>query len=108
MASDPQYVDPIFAYGHSGDPATTGCAITGGAFYNPTTVQFPDEYKGDYFFTDLCGGWIRKFDPSTGEASSFASGIERPIDLEVSKAGELYYLSRGATGLVGKIGHAGT
>src|SRR3712207_7393697 len=31
-------------------------------------------------------------------ASGFASGIERPIDLEVSKAGELYYLSQGTTG----------
>src|SRR5829696_4818416 len=29
--SDPQYVEPIFAYGHGGDPATTGCAITGGS-----------------------------------------------------------------------------
>jgi glucose/arabinose dehydrogenase len=30
--SNPQYVDPNFAYGHDGDPATTGCAITGGTF----------------------------------------------------------------------------
>src|SRR5215212_8396287 len=42
VANDPKYVDPIFAYGHAGsDPATTGCSITGGVFYNPTTVQFP-------------------------------------------------------------------
>jgi glucose/arabinose dehydrogenase len=27
--SDPRYVTPLFAYGHGGDPATTGCAITG-------------------------------------------------------------------------------
>jgi glucose/arabinose dehydrogenase len=102
-ANDPPYVDPIFAYpyGQGGD-----CSITGGAFYNPTTLQFPPEYEGDYFFAEFCGGWIRKFEPSTGEASSFAIGIERPIDLEVSKAGELYYLSRGTTGLVGKIGYA--
>ena len=40
-------------------------------------------------------------------ASGFASGIERPIDLEVSKAGELYYLSQGTTGMVGKIGYVG-
>jgi glucose/arabinose dehydrogenase len=107
VANDPQYVDPIFAYGHGGDPATTGCAITGGAFYNPTTVQFPPEYEGDYFFADFCSGWIRKFDPLTGEASGFASGVDSPIDLEVSQAGELYYLSRGA-GLMGKIGYAGS
>ena len=106
-ANDPPYVDPIFAYGHDGDPATTGCAITGGAFYNPTTLLFPTGYEGDYFFADFCGGWIRSLDPATGQASGFATGLEKPIDLEVSKAGELYYLSRDTTGLVGKIGYAG-
>jgi glucose/arabinose dehydrogenase len=34
MANDPPYEDPIFAYGH-GSTDTTGCAITGGVFYNP-------------------------------------------------------------------------
>jgi glucose/arabinose dehydrogenase len=105
--SAPQYVEPIFAYGHGGDPATTGCAITGGVFY-PTTRQFPSGYVGDYFFADLCSGWIRSFDPSTRVASDFASGIEGPVDLEVSKEGELYYLSTGAPGLVGKIRYAGS
>jgi len=110
--NDPQYVDPIFAYGHAGsDPATTGCSITGGAFYNPTTLQFPPEYEGDYFFADFCGGWIRSFDPSSQEASGFAIGIEgRPVDLEVSKEGELFYLSRGRSstpGTVIKIRYAG-
>jgi glucose/arabinose dehydrogenase len=110
--NDPQYVDPVFAYGHAGsDPATTGCSITGGVFYNPTTVQFPSGYVGDYFFADFCGGWIRSFDPSSQEASGFAIGIDgRPVDLEVSKEGELYYLSRGRSstpGTVIKIRYAG-
>jgi glucose/arabinose dehydrogenase len=35
VANDPPFVDPIFAYGHGGDPTTTGCAITGGTFYPP-------------------------------------------------------------------------
>jgi glucose/arabinose dehydrogenase len=107
--SDPQYVEPIFAYGHGGDPATTGCAITGGVFY-PTTRQFPSGYVGDYFFADLCSGWIRSFDPSTRVASDFASGIEGPVDLEVSKEGELYYLSRGNSstpGSASKIRYSG-
>jgi glucose/arabinose dehydrogenase len=100
------YVDPIFAYAHDGDPATTGCAITGGTFYNPPTMQFPSAYAGDYFFADFCSGWIRTRD-SGGSVTGFASGLERPIDLEVSKAGELYYLSRSSTGIVGKIGYSG-
>jgi glucose/arabinose dehydrogenase len=110
VANDPPYVNPIFAYGHGGDPATTGCSITGGAFYNPTTTLFPPEYEGGHFFAEFCGGWIRSLDPATGKASGFASGLERPVDLEVSKNGELYYLARGSTGsqaLVGKIGYAG-
>jgi hypothetical protein len=65
---------------------------------------------GDYFFADFCSGWIGSFDPSTGEASDFASGIVRPVDLEVSKNGELYYLSRGNSstpGSVSKIRYSG-
>lgn len=105
--SDPQYVDPIFSYGHDGDPATTGCAITGGAFYNPTTVQFPSSYVGDYFFADLCNGWIRKYDPATDSATGFATGLSSPVDLEVSKDGKLYYLTRGSPASVGEIRYTG-
>jgi glucose/arabinose dehydrogenase len=100
-ANDPPYVDPIFAYGH-GSTGTTGCAITGGTFYNPPTVDFPAQYVGDYFFADFCNGWIRVRN-SDGTVSGFATGLERPIDLEVSQAGELYYLSRSSTGIVDKI-----
>jgi hypothetical protein len=64
-----------------------------------------------WIFADFCGGWIRSFDPSTQEASGFAIGIEgRPVDLEVSKEGELYYLSRGRSsspGTVIKIRYSG-
>jgi glucose/arabinose dehydrogenase len=105
VANDPQYVDPIFAHAYWQDGA---CSITGGTFYNLTTLQFPQEYKGKYFFADFCGGWIKKFEPSTGQVSSFAMGIVRPIDLEVSNAGELYYLSRDSTGMVRKIGYGGS
>ena len=114
-AGDPAYTDPIFAYPHDGvEPAITGCAITGGTFYEPTeptSVQFPTEYKGDYFFADFCGGWIKTRDADTGGVSGFATGLVRPIDLEVNKAGELYYLAKGSTAstaYVSKIGHAGT
>jgi glucose/arabinose dehydrogenase len=99
------YTAPVHEYGHVGTD-TTGCSITGGAFYNPTTILFPSGYVGDYFFADLCSGWIRTYDPSTGAASGFATGLETPIDLEVSKAGQLYYLTRGSPASVGKIGYA--
>jgi glucose/arabinose dehydrogenase len=104
--SDAKYTPPIFAYGH-GSTNTTGCSITGGVFYNPATVQFPSGYVGDYFFADFCNGWIRRYDPATDTASGFATGLGSVVDLEVSKGGELYYLSRGSPGLVGKIRYAG-
>lgn len=101
------YTPPTFEYQH-GNTGTTGCAIAGGAFYNPVNVQFPPEYEGDYFFADLCSGWIRRFDydPSAGnhvEVSEFATGIPNPVDLQVGSDGALYYLARGGGGFVGKI-----
>ena len=93
--NDPAFRSPLFAYGH-GSSGTTGCAIAGGAFYNPTTVQFPASYVGKYFFADLCSGWIRLFDPAAGTASAFASGISQPVDLKVATDGSLYYLSIGS------------
>ncbi len=97
---NPSFRDPIFAY--QNDAST--CAITGGAFYNPTINQFPAQFVGNYFFADFCGGWIRRLDPSNGNAvSDFATGISLPVDLKVSPDGFLYYLARGA-GAVGRIG----
>ena len=88
--------DPLFQYSH-GSSATTGCAIAGGAFYNPTTAQFGAGYVGKYFFADLCSGWIRLMDPSNNTATGFASGISSPVDLAVASDGSLYYLARGSS-----------
>lgn len=87
--------DPLLQYGH-GSSATTGCAITGGAFYNPTTGNFPNDYVGKYFYAEFCTGWIRRFDPATGTSVPFATGISSPVDLIVTADGSLYYLARGA------------
>ncbi len=104
--ADTIFTDPMFAYGHTGATNLTGCAITGGAFYNPTSVLFPASYVGEYFFADYCNGWIRKFHPTDSTAADFASGISSPVDLKVSTDGSLYYLARGSgstTGIVYKI-----
>ena len=42
---NPNFRDPIFYYGH-GSSSTTGCAIVGGAFYNPRVLQFPSSFAG--------------------------------------------------------------
>ena len=93
--SNPSFRAPLFYYGHGTSP-TTGCAITGGTFYNPASNQFPASYVGDYFFADLCSGWIRRFDIATGGVTAFASGISSPVDLDIGADGSLYYLARGA------------
>jgi glucose/arabinose dehydrogenase len=87
--------DPLFQYAH-GSSSTQGCAIVGGGFYNPSTVQFPASYVGKYFFADLCTGWIRLFDPSNNTATDFATGISSPVDVKVANDGSLYYLAIGS------------
>jgi glucose/arabinose dehydrogenase len=94
--------DPLFQYGH-GTSGTTGCAIVGGAFYNPPLNQFPASFFGKYFFGDLCSGWIRLFDPSTGMASGFATGISTLVDLQIGPDGCLYYLAQGNGGQVFRV-----
>lgn len=106
VTSNPSFRSPLFVYGHGNGP-TTGCAIAGGAFYNPTSVQFPASFVGKYFFADLCSGWIRVFDPGTGTAAGFATGINNPVDLKVTADGSLYYLSIGA-GSVFRVQFSGT
>jgi glucose/arabinose dehydrogenase len=88
----PTFRAPLFTYANGG----SDCAITGGAFYNPPVTQFPTDYVGDYFFADFCGGWIRRYDPSSGAVTPFATGISSPVDLKVGPDGSLYYLARGS------------
>lgn len=83
---------PINAYQHSG----SACAITGGAFYRPTTGNFPTEYTGRYFFGDYCGGYIRMLTPPNYSSSAaFATGISSLVDILAHPDGSLYYLARG-------------
>lgn len=90
--------NPVYPYSSASGP---NCAITGGAFYNPTTATFPAQYLGKYFFADFCGGWIKTIDPLSpppvnGNAPDFATGISLPVDIQVANDGSLYYLARGS------------
>ncbi len=98
----PQFIPPIFAYRH-GSTGTTGCSITGGEFYRPQRRNFPRSFVGDYFFADLCGGWVRRYDPRTDRATRFATGLGNPVDLEVGRRGALYVLLFGSPGRVVQI-----
>jgi glucose/arabinose dehydrogenase len=101
--TNPSFRSPLFSYGH-GNGSTTGCAITGGTFYNPPVNQFPSEYVGHYFFADFCSGWIRKLNPADNSVTNFATGIASPVDLQTGPEGNLYYLARGS-GSVFKINY---
>jgi glucose/arabinose dehydrogenase len=72
------------------------CAIIGGAFYNPTTANFPSSYVGQYFFGDYCAGWIRRIDPSSKAVTGFLTGLgsNNLVDIKVANDGSLYYLGR--------------
>jgi glucose/arabinose dehydrogenase len=90
---DPRYISPLYTYMHSYSTAPFACAITGGTFYNPSTVQFPGSYLGKYFFQDFCGGWVHMLDPATGTAVDFASGYVSPVDIQTGPDGGLYVLT---------------
>ena len=91
--NDSRFMAPIYAYTQA---ATGGCAVVGGAFYPLLSSQFPDEYAGDYFFADLCAGWIGHYDFATGSASlNFATAVGTPVDLALAPEGGLYCLERG-------------
>jgi glucose/arabinose dehydrogenase len=105
--SFPSFTNPLYTYRHSGT-APTGCAVTGGTFYNPSVATFPTAYVGKYFFADYCSGWIYYVDPSSPTSpTQFANAISSPVDLKVGPDGALYYLARGA-GSVGKIATSGS
>lgn len=92
----PPFRNPLYGYQHStGTP--TGCAIVGGAFYNSATGHYPADFAGDYFYADLCGGWVWRYDNAAGTATEFITGISSPVDLKIGpQDGDLYYLAIGS------------
>lgn len=95
FGSSSSYSDPVYAYSHGAGDGK-GCAITGGAFYEPVLTPYPGEYYGKYFFQDYCNGWINYIDlTSTPIVAPFATGLgSYCLGLTVGNDGNLYYLSR--------------
>ncbi|MFT3911941.1 MAG: PQQ-dependent sugar dehydrogenase [Ferruginibacter sp.] len=95
-SSNPAYTNPVYYYGH-GSGADLGCAITGGAFFNPVATTYPASYIGKYFFIDFCGNWMNALtlSGSTGTSAHFGSGIAgSPVSVITGLDGNLYFLSR--------------
>ena len=76
--TDPGHRGPLFAYGH-GSRRTTGCAITGGAFYNPATQQFPADVRRATTSspTSAAAGSAASI-PAPAPPPAFATGIAEP------------------------------
>ena len=81
---------PLYTYSHA-----EGNTVIGGSFYNAT--QYPQQYRGNFFFADYSNGFIRRmtFDANgnlTG-VLPFATGVDSPVSLELGPDGMLYYIS---------------
>lgn len=86
--SDPRFRGPIHYY--------PTASIVGGAFA-PADLPWPNELRGRYFFMDFVHGWIKTLDPECpARATTFASGLRRPVDLRFGPDGTLYVLLRDA------------
>jgi glucose/arabinose dehydrogenase len=99
----PTYTDPLLAYPHSGATNSSGCAIVGAAFYDPSVSRYPADFAGDYLYGDLCNGWVRRFDRALASDTLFLTGISSLVDLAFGPSGDLHYLARGSGGLVSRI-----
>ena len=98
--TNPAFQTPIYFYGRD-----EGIAITGGVFYSPTTNTFGPQYSRDYFFADLGSGFIRRLEGNNVNTfSPFATGLNLPVDLDVTDSGSLLYLQRGGGANTGSIG----
>jgi glucose/arabinose dehydrogenase/PKD repeat protein/fibronectin type 3 domain-containing protein len=98
---------PLYSYIHNGN----GSSITGGFVYHGT--QFPSGMRGNYFFADYSGRWIKRmafdsngnfngvfnFEPVTGNNS--AGDI---VYLTEGPDGALYYLDLGYADTTGTYG----
>lgn len=96
--TNPSFTSPLYAYNHNtGTP--TGCAITGGSYFSPTSTNYPSTYAGKFFFQDYCSNWIYYIDPTLAipTATVFGTNVGgTSLSLMTGTDGNLYYLSRAA------------
>lgn len=102
--SNPAFTGPLFTYAHSGQPSTVvGLAIVGSGFYNPSSVAYPADYVGDYFFADYVNHWVNRLDlaASNNAVYAFARLPDSVTDLAVGPDGKLYALAVQSNGTWG-------
>ena len=86
--ADPRFVPPIHFYPQA--------SIAGGAF-SGNGQGWPEPYCNRYFFADFVLGWVKFLDSDRPiEATTFAEGLTRPVDLRFAPDGSLYVYLRNA------------
>ncbi len=96
------YQEPFYVYPHDNGK----CAVVGGAFYQPETGDFPQEYFGKYIFSDYCTGLFQVLDPQGGVVDTILKGADFVSNLYTSFDGYLYYVSFSA-GELWKVAYVG-
>lgn len=86
------YTDPIYTYPHATGQSS---AIAGGTFAGD---YYPIEFQGNYFFSDVVEGVIRRmivdeFDTPTLTDEAFIPGADGPVEFITGPDGAVYYLS---------------
>ncbi len=77
-----------------GDAGT--CSITGGVVYRGSEIP---ELDGHYLYSDFCGGWLRSFRDTSGEATEQVDWTDQVgsagnvVSFGVDGAGEVYVLT---------------
>ncbi|MFM7430483.1 MAG: PQQ-dependent sugar dehydrogenase, partial [Flammeovirgaceae bacterium] len=96
--TNPSFTSPLYAYNHN-TRTPTGCAITGGTYFNPVNTNYPITYVGKLFFQDYCSNWIYFIDPTIASppATLFGTNVGgTSLSIMTGTDGNLYYLSRAA------------
>lgn len=89
------YVNPLFAYPHTGPPANAG-SVTSSLFY--TGTELPEAYRNVYFYADYTLGFIRYLKLSSDHSSvlsdnAFDTEAGTPVQLSQAPDGSMWQLN---------------
>jgi glucose/arabinose dehydrogenase len=90
---DASFTAPVLEYSHN-----DGCSITGGVVYRGSELP---QLRGHYFYSDLCGGFIRSFRYEQGQVrdetdwTDTFGRFDRAVAFGTDGFGEIYVASYG-------------
>jgi|GEM_PF-412606 len=93
---------PFFAYRHE----NWGCAITTVAAFNPSSTNYPAQYKNKIYMTDWCSGWLRSVDitnPTAPYQEFSATGFGSILGMSVGVDGNIYYINYNSKGSLARM-----